>query len=138
MQLAGGGGDEDVVHIGEISATGERLAESGERESNRTANGLSEDGGPHRLERVVGPPLRPPDRHQPVLLRSALNLALPGLLLVRDTPRPAARLLPNPAEQNRLPNRHNRKRRLKPLSSQIRVRRPKVVIEDRLVHSPSV
>ena len=58
VELAGSGGDENVVDVGEIPAAGKRLAERGERERNRAADRLSEGGRPHGSERVVRPALR--------------------------------------------------------------------------------
>ena len=69
MELAGGGGDQDVVEVREVPARGEGLTKGGERVGDGTAGLLGEDGGAHGLERVGGPIVGPPDRQEPVLCR---------------------------------------------------------------------
>ena len=105
VELAGGGGDQDVVDVPEIPAGVEGLAEGREREGDGAAGLLGEQGGAHGLERVGGPVGRPPDRQQPVLVRAPFDLAHAGVALVGDAPGAAARLLPDTAEQDRLPDR---------------------------------
>jgi hypothetical protein len=137
VELARGRGDQNVVDVGEIPAAGEGLAERGERERDGAADGLSERGDPHGVERVVGPTLGPPDRHEPVVVRTPLNLEDALFALVRRRPRPTTGLLPNATEQDGLPNRNLRKHPLKPLSREIRIRRPKIEVKNRLPHRPS-
>ena len=109
VELAGGGGDEHVVHVREVLAAGKGLAEGGKRERDRAADGSGEGGGPHRRQRVSRPLVRPPNRHELVLSRPPLNLSHAGLALIGDRPRLPAGLLPDPAKKNRLPNRNDRK-----------------------------
>src|SRR5215211_825775 len=138
MELAGGCRHEHVVDVREVLASRERLAERGERECDGAPDRLGEDGRPHGLEGVVGPALGPPDRHEPVLGGPSLDLRLALVPLISDAPRAPTGLLPDAAEEDRLPHRHDRQDPLKPLSGQIRIRRPKVVIENRLLHGSSV
>src|SRR4029078_11718162 len=54
VQLAGGGGDQDVVGLGQVAAGGERLAESGEGEGDGAAGLLGKGRRPHREQGVGG------------------------------------------------------------------------------------
>ena len=59
VQLAGGGGDQHVVGIGEVAPGGEGLAEAGEGEGDGAPGLLGEGRGAHREQRVAGPRLGP-------------------------------------------------------------------------------
>src|SRR5829696_1320621 len=133
MQLAGGGGDEHVVDVREVLAGGERLAERGERERDGAPDRSGEGGRAHGLERVAGPLVRPADRHELVLGGAPLDLRHAGFSSIGDSPRAPTRLLPNPAKQDRLPHRNDRKDLVDALGGEVRVRRPQVVIEDGLL-----
>src|SRR5215217_848575 len=108
MQLAGGGGDQHVVDVGEILAAGERLAEGREREGDRAADRSGEGGRAHRLERVGRPLLGPADRHELVVGGAPLDLGHAGVSAIRDGPGSPTRHLPDPPEQNRVPDRDGR------------------------------
>ena len=77
VQLAGGGGDQHVVGLGEVAAGGEGLAEGGKGEGDGAARLLGEGRDPHREERVAGPGVGPGERRQPVGGGAPLDLGHP-------------------------------------------------------------
>src|SRR5918996_38021 len=133
MQLTGGCGDQHVVDIRKIPAGRERLPKRRQRVSDGAAGLLREDRGAHRPERVVRPAIRPLDRHQLVLCRPALDLRHAFLALIGRPPRPSARLLPDPPEEDRLPDGDDWEDVLDPLGGEIGVRGAHVVVKGRLL-----
>ena len=133
VELAGGAGDHHVVEVGEVPAGGERLPEGGEREGDRAADLLRERGRPHGPERVARPRVRPADRQQAV--RSAARRstsAMPSSRASVMAHEPPPRLLPDAAEQDRLPDRRDRQDVVDALRRQVGVGGGEVVVEDGL------
>jgi len=74
VQLAGGGGDRDVVGIGQVATARKRLPERGERERDRPADRLRVRRYPHRMQCVRGEGIGPANRLQRLRLGAALDL----------------------------------------------------------------
>ena len=108
MELAGGGGDEDVVDVGEILAARERLPERGERVGDDAPGLLGEGTANSMALRVLfGQAVGPAEGHEAVLGGAPVDLPLVFLFGLGDSPRPPAALLPDAAEQDRLPDRND-------------------------------
>src|SRR5436305_3529149 len=140
VQLAGGTGDRDVVDVAEVATGGKGLAEGGEGEGDGAPGLLGEGRRPHRHEAVVGPGFWPGDRRQPVLGGAPLDLGDPFRPLRRLCPGAAVEAPEQPAEQDRLPLRLLElgcgEEPADPLSGEVGVRGPEVVIEDNAAAAP--
>ena len=133
MQLAGRGGDQHVVGHRQVLAAGEGLAEGGEGEGHGAADLLGEDGGAHGGEGVGGPGLGPAQRLEAALARPLLDLAHALVALVGPRPRVPAGVLPDAAEEDRLPDRDDGQHLVDALGGEVGVGGAEVVVEDRLV-----